>query len=98
MAAIETINIDVVEDDSGIVSTVTPSPVTEVLVDVVSDNVSTAITQQNVSINYDVAYGLSGGGGIGTMALQEHINSQAPHPAYDTGIVRLDILFENGLI
>jgi hypothetical protein len=96
--AIETIAINVDETNAGITATVVPSSVAEVFVDVVSQEGTTSIAPQVVNINYDVAYGLSGGGGVGTVALQEHIDSQTPHPAYDVDMMRLDILFENGLV
>lgn len=36
------------------------------------------------------------GGGVGDLALQEHINSLTPHPVYDNG-EDLALFFENGL-
>ena len=40
----------------------------------------------------------SPGDGNNWQALQEHINSPTPHPAYDDDMPSLKLLFENGLI
>lgn len=37
------------------------------------------------------------GNGDSSVALQAHINSDTPHPAYDVDLPSLTLLFENGL-
>jgi hypothetical protein len=41
--------------------------------------------------------GPQGPPGAGTAELEAHINSPTPHPAYDTDMQSLSVVFENGL-